>query len=331
MDYSQLKNHIKLFLKGRLSKKDEIKLLNWIKKSPDNRKHFLDIQHSLCAEMIYRPDGSTEKSRHKLLKQIEYEATKKIFTSVFKRYLLLTASLAAAFFIGFFIAKFLDTSETKLQEQTSTLQKICTPPGARTQFQLPDNSTVWLNSGSKLEFPSHFGEVRNVLLNGEAFFEVTEDEASFIVSSFFGNVEVKGTSFNVRAYHDDLFETTLVEGKVEVTTEKGDKVILLPGYQSVYKDNQLTDFKVDTELFTSWTSGKLIFNKEYLPRMAKRLEQWYNVKIEVDNDKRLETIFYTATIEMESFSEVLNLLKVTAPVSYSWNAKSRIIKLYYEK
>jgi ferric-dicitrate binding protein FerR (iron transport regulator) len=84
-------------------------------------------------------------------------------------------------------------------------------------------------------------------------------------------------------------------------------------------------------MHTSWTKGQLIFRKEHLPKMAHRLERWYNVKIELDNDTRLEDIHYTATIEMESFSEVLNLLKVTAPVDYTWDEKTRVIKLFYQK
>lgn len=331
MPHYQIKNHIKQFLKGNLSKEDEIKLLSWIKGSPVNKKHFLEIQHSLRQEMLSRPDSNTEKSWQLLLKKIEPELIQKTIKPVFRKYLQLAASLAAAALIGFFAATFLNTGKTGYEEQIPVLQKISTPFGARTQFILPDSSVVWLNSGSEIEFPSHFGDVRNVVLSGEAFFEVTKNDAPFVVSSVFGDVEVKGTSFNVRAYQDDHFETTLVEGKVEVTAENGEKVMLIPGFQAVYKNNQLTDTKVDTELFTSWTNGKLIFNKEYLPRMAKRLEQWYNVKIVLDNDKRLESLFYTATIEMESFSEVLNLLKVTAPVNYSWDDKTRIIRLYYEK
>lgn len=331
MEYSQHKDHIKQFLRGKLSKQEEIKLLSWIKESTVNRKRFLDLQKSFSRELKSHAGETSEKSWQQLTGRFEPETTKKRYLPGFKTYFQLTAFLAAAFFIGFFFATWLNSTEVKPEKQAPVLQKISAPFGARTQFKLPDNSTVWLNSGSEIEFPSHFSDVRNITLNGEAFFEVSKDEIPFVVSSIFGDVEVKGTSFNVKAYHNDSFETTLIEGKVDVTTKNGNKTTLQPGYQAVYRENELNTMKVDTELYTSWTKGQLIFRREYLPRMAQRLGKWYNVTILLDNDKRLESIHYTATIEMESFSEVLNLLKVTAPVNYSWNEKTRTIRLFYEK
>jgi len=61
--------------------------------------------------------------------------------------------------------------------------------------------------------------------------------------------------------------------------------------------------------------------------VARRLERWYNVKIELDKDPRLNKIHYTGTLEMESFSEVLELLKITASINYSYNDKTRVIRI----
>jgi ferric-dicitrate binding protein FerR (iron transport regulator) len=89
--------------------------------------------------------------------------------------------------------------------------------------------------------------------------------------------------------------------------------------------------EVQTDLFTSWKEGKLIFRDEELPLVAKRLERWYNVKIELEEDSRLASLRYNGTLEMESFSEVLQLLKVTAPIDYSYNEKTRTIKITYKQ
>jgi hypothetical protein len=64
--------------------------------------------------------------------------------------------------------------------------------------------------------------------------------------------------------------------------------------------------------------------------VAKRLERWYNVNIELTDDKRLSEIWYSGTIEMESFSEVLELLKITAPIDYTYNQKTRTINIFYK-
>ncbi|WP_372932186.1 FecR family protein [Mariniphaga sediminis] len=332
MDYLQYKNRIKQFLEGTLSGTEEIKLLEWIKQSPDNKKYFHYLQSSLGEEVKRRQNKVVTLRWQQLLERIEPEKkTKNPFTHTLKRYYHLTAPLAAAFVIGFIIAGVVLWNVTKPAKQAAIQQKITAPHGARTQFTLPDSSLVWLNCGSELLFPSHFEDKRQISLTGEAYFEVKKGKSPFVVSTVYGDVEVKGTSFNVKAYQDDFFETTLVKGKVNVLTEKGNGAALRPGYQAVYTPTGFKVDKVETELYTSWTEGRLIFRKESLPQMAKRLGRWYNIKIELDDDKRLEDIYYTATIEMESFSEVLNLLKVTASVDYTWDEENRVINLFYLK
>jgi transmembrane sensor len=332
MEYSQYKNQIKQFLEGKLSKTEESKLLEWIKNSPENKKYFYYLQLSLGEEVKTRHDKTVTLRWQQLLERIDSgRSAENPITKTIHKYYRIAAPLAAAFFIGFVLAALIVWNISRPEKQTAVQQKISTPNGARTQFMLPDSSIIWLNSGSELLFPSNFDGERSVQLTGEAYFEVKKGETPFLVSTVYGDVEVKGTSFNVKAYRDDSFETTLVEGKVNVLAENGDEVTLRPGYQAVYTQNRFQVDNVETDIHTSWTEGQLIFRKEYLPKMAHRLERWYNVKIELDNDKRLENIHYTATIEMESFSEVLNLLKITACVNYTWDSKTRVIKIFYEK
>ncbi|MFV0266537.1 MAG: FecR family protein, partial [Draconibacterium sp.] len=210
---------------------------------------------------------------------------------------------------------------------------VTVPFGAKTNITLPDGSLVWLNSGSTLSFSSEFEDKRPVVLVGEAFFEVEKSDKPFIVSTNFGDVEVKGTSFNVKAYtEENTLQATLVSGSVLVREKDSKKEVTLePGQQANLVDEEITLSNVETELFISWKDGKLIFRKEYLPAAIKRLERWHNVKIELANDKRLDEIWISGTLEMESFSEVLELLKVTSPIDYLYNEKTRTIKIFYKK
>ena len=109
------------------------------------------------------------------------------------------------------------------------------------------------------------------------------------------------------------------------------QLVLKPGQQVNVFDDKMRIENVETDIYTSWKDGKLIFVEEYLPIVAKRLERWYNVKIELANDKRLSEIWFAGTIEMESFSEVLELLKVTAPIDYDYDKKTRTIKINYKR
>jgi ferric-dicitrate binding protein FerR (iron transport regulator) len=139
-------------------------------------------------------------------------------------------------------------------------------------------------------------------------------------------VKVLGTNFNVKAYQGEAFVTTLESGSVAFTNPLGRKAILEPGSQVVYSSNKFFTQQVDTEVFTSWKDGKLIFRDEPLQNMITRLERWYNVDIKLE-DERIKNLKYTGTIEMESFSEVLELIKVTTPINYSFDRKTRVLTI----
>ncbi len=329
MEQAWLKKQIQLFLEGKISVAGERELLAWIKQSDGNRQLFLKYQQMLGEELKGRAGIETAEAWRKLQTLLpEKSGTPvRIFISWYR----VAAAVAAAFIIGFMVSQLISGGLLQQPFQPVVQQKIVAPFGARTSFVLPDSSIVWLNSGSELEFPSRFGKNRPVTLSGEAFFEVTKNKAPFRVTTPQGQVEVKGTSFNVKAWKNEGLETTLVSGLVNVYAQNGKGVTLRPGHQAVLTPKGFEVAEVETGLFTSWKDGKLIFRKEYLPEIAKRLERWYNVKIELDNDPRLREISYTGTLEMESFSEVLNLLGKTAPVAYTWDEKARIIKISYRK
>lgn len=240
--------------------------------------------------------------------------------------------IAAVLVIGLLISTIFFFQKSTNDQSVAEMQTVSTPFGAKTSLKLPDGSLVWLNSGSSISYISSFEKTRGVSLKGEAFFEVAKKDQTFIVSTEFGDVEVKGTSFNVAAYAGENFQATLLTGIVKVKEKlTGREVSIEPGQQVGIYGTDLKVDNVDPEMFSSWKDGKLIFRNEYLPTVTKRLERWYNVKIELSNDKRLSEISYTGVIEMESFSEVLQLLKVTAPIDYIYNEKTRTIRIIYKR
>lgn len=325
MDKKELHKYTTYFLEGKLSPENELKLLRWIKASKANKIIFLEEQDYITKIIAERHDEYLERKWQNFKQRIEPKPTqaKTIFLRV--------ASVAAAFLLGALITAIMVKTFAPETIQAVQMQKIVTPHGAKTNFQLPDGSIVWLNSGSELSFPSAFGETRPVTLTGEAFFEVGKSAEPFIVSTNYGEVEVQGTSFDVKAFPGEGLQTTLVEGAVKVKgTDTGKEVALHPGEQANFSGGAMVVVEVQTDLFTSWKDGKLIFRDEQLPLVAKRLERWYNVKIELAEDARLSEIRYNGTLEMESFSEVLQLLKVTAPIDYSYNEKTRTIKITYK-
>ena len=239
--------------------------------------------------------------------------------------------IAAILAVGLLISTIFFFQKSTKDQSFAEMQTVSTPFGAKTSLKLPDGSLVWLNSGSSISFISNFEKTRIVSLKGEAFFEVEKNGQPFIVSTALGDVEVKGTSFNVSAFDGEKFQTTLLTGIVNVKEKQtGKEVSILPGQQAGIDGSNLNVENVDTDMFLSWKDGKLIFRNEYLPSVTKRLERWYNVHIELAGDKRLSEISYTGVIEMESFSEVLQLLKVTAPIDYVYDETTRTIRIEYK-
>ena len=236
--------------------------------------------------------------------------------------------IAAVLVVALVVSNIFFLSNPEQENLVAQLQTITIPMGAKSKIVLPDSSVVWLNSGSALSYPQQFGKNRPVTLVGEAYFEVLKNEKPFVVSTSYGDVNVKGTSFNVKAYTDDnAFETTLEEGVVAFKVKNTEnEVTLQPGEQIEKTTAGYHVKQVETKYFTSWKDGKLLFYKEPFPDFIKKLERWYNVKIEY-SDPELDKLWYTGTIEMETISEVMEMISKAAPVKYSFNNKTRVFTI----
>lgn len=187
-----------------------------------------------------------------------------------------------------------------VSEDEVPINTVIVPYGKRTRITLSDNSTIWLNSGSKLIYPARFNkDKREVYLEGEAIFEVSYDAAHpFYVSTRDLEVKVLGTVFNVSAYADDATTNTILEsGSVELSY-KGNSLFgrshekMVPGMLAVLDPSLGTvrQSRVNTKFYTSWREGYLVFDHESLESIIKKVSRYYNVSVELkDQDLGLET------------------------------------------
>jgi len=126
---------------------------------------------------------------------------------------------------------FTQKGDDKLPTQQA-LSSVVTKNGNRTKIVLPDGSQVWLNAGSNLDYNNSVfnKDLREVTLNGEAYFDVTRDpEKPFIIHTKKMDIKVLGTVFNVRSYSDEkIAEAALIKGSIEVTLKdrKDQKIVL---------------------------------------------------------------------------------------------------------
>jgi transmembrane sensor len=210
---------------------------------------------------------------------------------------------------------------------------IYAPLGARVSFNLPDGSTGMLNSGSKLSYSSPFNNNRKVRLEGEAWFEVNRDEDHpFEISTGNSTVKVLGTSFNLSAYPvENYVEVVLQTGKVEFMEGNGnEKVTMLPSERLVFQNGNISKSVTDPAKYNAWTEGKLIFRGDPMAEVARRMERWYNVKIDIA-DKELEKYSFRATFEDDKLEEVLRLLSMTSPIRYHITPRKLLADGTYEK
>lgn len=186
------------------------------------------------------------------------------------------------------------------------------PNGKQFELVLSDGSSVFLNSGSSIKYPVKFlpGKTREVVLTGEAYFAIAKDSIDpFIVNINDLKVRVLGTEFNLSSYPEDTLVTTvLVNGSVGLYN--GDvygpstTTFMKPGFRGVYdhSSGNISLDEVDTSLYTSWKSGKMVFRSMQFKNIIKKLERTYNVSI-VNNNKELGEQYFSASFDKDELME----------------------------
>ncbi|MBO9661242.1 MAG: FecR family protein, partial [Chitinophagaceae bacterium] len=227
--------------------------------------------------------------------------------------------------------------------------QVIAQKGSRTRAILPDGSTVWLNAGSSIRYGKTFNDkIREVTLYGEAYFDVVKQpDRPFIVHAGDINIKVLGTSFNVKSYpEDDLVETTLIKGLVQINqpgnkpaiylhpnqkislpsgknepspAPSGDLMVNTPEQKKALPEGVAT---LDTSLTekerieTAWLFNRLEFRDDNFEALAKKLERWYNVTIHFEDEKAMQLVF-NGSIESESVEQAFKALQAAVPFKYT--------------
>tara|TARA_R110002049_G_scaffold58385_2_gene158872 strand:+ start:5391 stop:6524 length:1134 start_codon:yes stop_codon:yes gene_type:complete len=205
--------------------------------------------------------------------------------------------------------------------------ELTIPYGKTFKLVLSDGTIIHLNAGSSIKYPVKFieGAHREVFLKGEAFFDVVKNaNQPFIVNINELNVRVLGTKFNVSSYPEEQnINTVLVEGSVALHDKDGEyntstAFLLEPGYKGEWNSDSKETImsKVDTDEYTSWIEGRMVFRNVPFKIIRKKLERKYNVSIK-NNNKILEERTYNAVFDIESIEQVLRTLNEIYPIEYS--------------
>ena len=261
-----------------------------------------------------------------------------------KKKWLLVSGVAASVLI--FLLVFLPKDSKKSVEGRQLANTVSTKPASKSRVQLPDGTQVWLNADSRITYDQNFmGSYREVQLSGEAYFEVTKDKTRpFVIHTSAMDVRVLGTVFNVRSYpNEKTAETSLLQGSVEITLHSSpDRKIVLKPNEKLIVNNTLTSVissdsiahntsleeipvmtlskvrfgRKDTgSIETMWVKNKLAFENETFERMAAEIEHWFNVTVELKNE-RLKSLHFTGVFENKPLNEVMEALCFSRHLQY---------------
>lgn len=325
MDYSLINK----YLRGIATEKEVGEIFMWIKSSSSNKSEFLKYKQAWALT------AKSNKNLDIAWTKVQRQTTGKNRT----RFLLQNMMKYAAIFIvilgvGMVLQHVL--TERSSHENLAYLEtvKIDAPLGQITNINLPDGTTVVLNSGSTLSYNIPFlNSVRNVKLEGEAYFAVAKDsEHLFIVETQSVDLKVYGTSFNVEAYPEDKHvNTTLVEGSLGVISKKGEEMVrLVPGENAKYEKNlaKLTVSEVDIALYMSWKEGFVSFRNERLEDIATKIERMYDVEIIIRNKKLRDELYSGTILRNKPLNQILEIL-LTASIKYEIVTRADQSRLIY--
>jgi len=327
-------------------------LVQWLKENPGAREELSDIQKvwELSGSAERFDKDQVEKEWFKLLKQTDVRKKEKRAKSGIILYWL--PRIAAVFMFGAIFSFAVSYRMFNPKFADSVFNEISAPPGAKSKITLPDGSRIWLNAGSSIKYSGEYGKKqREVLLTGEAFFNVVSDKKKvFLVQTEDLKIKAYGTSFNVKSYPEEkTVETTLIEGSIGVTrvkygNKKADEVLLQPNQRVVYykpsrSDNSSESAEetknlhgeskeretqkltymiskgIDPKPFTAWKDGTLFITSETLQELAVKLERKYDVKIYFENED-LKKLKFTGSLENETIEQVIEAIGIAANINY---------------
>ncbi len=334
------KNILIKYINGTASDDECKHVMMWAEKSKDNRDYLISLMNMSAILPDNAPKASDfqyelfmnregQKNKDSWMKVIKYAAAIILLLSVTLNIYMLNRDNDKSPILAY----------TELAKPDSIFQEVYVAKGAKSKITLPDSSTVWLNSNSRIKFPLAFSEgVRLVELSGEAYFDVSKDSSRPMIVSVGSDyfIKVLGTQFNVRAYNnEDEIYATLYSGKINIVSpsknNKQEKVIceMTPNQKSIIKGNKI--LTQDVQLFgmekiSSWKKGILYFDETPMLDVIKNLERWHGLEFEI-TDKNVLDYTITAKFDNESIVQILEMIKLCAPIDYRIEDKTAILSL----
>lgn len=215
------------------------------------------------------------------------------------------------------------------------IAQITTTYGQMQKVTFPDGSAVTLNANSTLTYSEPFlkGKVE-FYIEGEAYFSIEPSEdkqginRKYSVHTADGVISILGTSFNVNTWNNrttvvlDRGEVRLVKDS-ETARSNEQRYLMVPGELARFSasEDQIEVQKVRTDLYTSWTDLKWIFEDTPLTEIAERIEATYGLEV-IIHDERAAGMRFSGTAPNQNLEVLLEGLKVLLGIPVESGLKS---------
>ena len=333
-----MKHHLKLCIKevtGNINSSEKIQLDKWLSESDKNKAEYEKIK-TLWASFPNAVEDShlmsipefpdTEIEWNRLFIRLTNEAKKhaiedssvnnifQFIYGIFRNNLKPVLGTAAVILIvvtGILLWNRAD--------YTAKIKTFSTANKERLKVELPDGSVAELNSASRISFLETFSDsIREVHLNGEAFFSVTKGTKPFIVKTGNASTRVLGTKFDIWA-RQQVTRVIVKEGRVKLTAGKDDSkgVVLLQNQTSTLTENEKPTVpeNINADNLIGWMTGKLVFAQTPLGEIINEIERHYDTQVILAVDS-LKNRTLTGAVKSNDVDSVLAMICLTLNLDF---------------
>ena len=313
------------YFNGRISLAEEEILFQFIKTASENEKLSNQWKQEWAASTRLIPEVENEWRKLQSRMSVRYASDDRQISNFSYRHLL--RYVAAVIIVLLLIGSGIYSAQQYVYKGMSQNNFVLkTGMGEKSRLMLADGTMVYLNAGSSLKYYGSFNtRNREVILSGEAYFEVTHQPGNtpFTVKTDQYNIVVKGTKFNVSSYDEDKLSTTaLLEGSIDILY-RGKHISVAPGelVRLNKQSGELFMEKGQASQYASWTEGRVEYDKISLGELVVRLSRIYDVSITLDNSLDKDISFRVSLRNEETIGDILKALSKIIPIRYERSGK----------
>lgn len=207
----------------------------------------------------------------------------------------------------------------KEERQLTEIPSVLETDSTVTSIILSDGSQIWLNAHSSIKYPKKFGDIREVNLEGEAYFEIAHDSRHpFVVNSAGTRTQVLGTKFNIRSYtFERQVNITVSEGKVDFGSDDNKQVLLTINQTGTFDkfNSNVTKAENNNYNFMSWKTLEFQFDNQPLEIVFNTLTDAYHFNFQFDTPD-IKNRMLTANFNHRPLEEIIQTISLSAKYKF---------------